>query len=355
MICGVGDYSYNLAKALSVDPEIKVGVLTSVFDGLKDKINGIEVFPVMKKWNLDEVLNVIKTIWHWSPDIVHIQYPTQGYCGGLLSWALPMISFLMGKRVVQTWHEGYANYSWRLAVKLLLLSIVPSGLVLLHPSFKNLLHPKLRWALWRKNPVIIPIASNIPVIYMDNLRKDEFKRKYLKNQKRLIVFFGFVFPSKGVELLFEIADPATDHIVIAGEISQGGVSNQNIAKLASDGSWIGKVTITGFLNSDEVSGLLSVADAVILPFRGGLGDWNRGSVYAAVSHGAFVITTSLTKNGYDEKNNVYYAKVDDVSEMKTALDCYSGRRRVENADIDRNVWMDIANQHVEIYKRKIAS
>ena len=80
MKCGVGDYSCNLAKSLAACAEIQIGVLTSVFDSNESEREGLEVFPIMKSWSLAETLKVIKVIRSWLPDIVHIQYPTQG-CG----------------------------------------------------------------------------------------------------------------------------------------------------------------------------------------------------------------------------------------------------------------------------------
>ena len=348
MRCGVGDYSYNLVEALAIDPEIHVGVLTSVSGGEMGKTDGIEIFPVIKRWSFAEALKIIKIIRHWSPDIVHIQYPTQGYGNGLLPWVLPMICFMMRKKVVQTWHEGYSR---RDAPKLFLKSIVPSGLVFVRPQhqYKENLHPLLRWALWKKKAVLIPNASAIPRVDLDEQEKDVLKKQYLKKQKRLVVFFGFVYPHKGVELLFEIADPASDQIVIAGEIDEGGDYPHEIMRRASVGSWIGKVTITGFLPAADVAALLAVADAVIMPFRGGGGEWNT-SIHGAVLNGAFVITTSLTQSGYDKKRNVYFAKVDSVQEMRSALSAYAGMRREYDADIDRDEWRQIADEHHSLYE-----
>ncbi|MEO6421671.1 MAG: glycosyltransferase family 4 protein [Candidatus Nitrotoga sp.] len=346
MRCGVGDYSYNLAEALAVDPKIHVGVLTSITGGEMGKTDGIEIFPVTESWSLSEALKIIKIIWHWSPDIVHVQYPTQGYGKGLLPWVLPIISFLMGKKVVQTWHEGYGR---RNAPKLFLKSIVPGGLVFVRSQYEKNLHPHLRWALWKKKTVLIPNASAIPRVDLDEREKDALKKKYLKKQKRLVVFFGFVYPHKGVELLFEIADPASDQIVIAGEIAGEGVYRHEIMRLASAKSWLGKVIITGFLPAADVAALLTVADAVILPFRTGGGEWNT-SIHGAVLNGAFVITTSITQNGYDKKRNVYFAKVNDVQEMRSALAIYAGMRREHHADIDRDEWRQIADKHRALYE-----
>ncbi|MHC4739101.1 MAG: glycosyltransferase [Planctomycetota bacterium] len=348
MKCGVGDYCYNLAKSIAA-ADVRVAILTSEFGRATAPNDKVEVFSVIKKWRLIETIKVIKVIYRWSPDVVHIQYPTQGYGRGFLPYMLPMILFFMGKKVVQTWHEECNK--WRSGVQLFFKAIVPDVVVTLYPSYKKLLPPILRCALWLKKIVIIPIASNIPVIEMSEDRKNALKQTYLKKQTRLIVFFGFLYPPKGVELLFEITDPASDYIVIAGEFGHAKDYNQKITELASTSPWVDKVTVTGFLFPDNISELLTVADAVILPFRRGRGEFNRGSVYAAIAHKTFVITTSMARNGYDQKHNIYYAKVDDIQEMKSALCNYAGRRREKDAEIDKDKWQDIANKHVYVYKQ----
>jgi len=346
MRCGVGDYSYYLAEALVVNPEIHVGVLTSISGGEMGKTDGIERFPVIKRWNLAEALKVIKVIRDSAPDIVHIQYPTQGYRNGFLPWVLPMICFMMGAKVVQTWHEGYSR---RDAPKLFLKSIMPSWLVFVRPQYKEHLHPMLRWALWGKKAVLIPSASTIPRVDLGEHEKDATRSQYLKKQKRLVVFFGFVYPHKGVELLFEIANPASDQIVIAGEIDEKGDYPHAIMRRVSVEPWLGKVTITGFLPAADVAALLAVADAVVLPFRTGGGEWNT-SIHGAVLNGAFVITTSLTQSGYDKDRNVYFAKVDGIEEMRSALATYAGTRRDHHPDIDIDEWRQIADKHHALYE-----
>jgi glycosyltransferase involved in cell wall biosynthesis len=346
MKCGVGDYSRNLAEALAVNHEFHVAILTSISGTGEDKAENLEIFPIMRSWGLAEALKVIKAIRRWSPDIVHIQYPTQGYGGGSLPWVLPMIAALMRRKVVQTWHEGYSG---RDAPELFLKSIVPSWLIFVRPQYETKLHPHLRWALWRKRTAFISNASSIPRVKPDEQMKDEIRKRYVKKQKRLIVFFGFVYPNKGVELLFAIADCALDQIVIAGGFDENSEYGRDIIKRASTEEWLGKVTITGFLPVADVAELLAVADAVILPFRTGGGEWNT-SIHGAVLNGAFVITTSLTERGYDGKRNVYFAEVDNVQEMKLALGSYAGRRREYDADIDVNEWRKIGHQHRLLYE-----
>lgn len=350
MKCGVGDYSCNLAKSLAANSEIQVGVLTSVFASQVDQLTGVKIFPVMKTWQLLETPKVKEVIRNWSPDIVHIQYPTQGYGNGLLPWFLPMICFFMKKKVVQTWHEGYGKAS---APLLFLKSIVPSNLIFVRPEFKQGLDPWLRWALWNKKTLYIQNASCIPRAELSQQEKDSLKKEYLKKQKRLIVFLGFVYPHKGAELLFEIADPALDQIIIAGEITEKGDCRRKIMAYTEAEPWKEKVTVTGYLSALDAAALLTVADAVVLPFRAGGGRWST-SIHAAILNRALVITTSTEKNGYDEKQNVYFAKIDDISEIKSALAVYAGRRRKEDPDFDRNEWLKIADEHRLLYNKLLS-
>jgi len=346
MKCGVGDYSNNLAKALIIDPDIQIGILTSSSVGEMNTPEGITMFPVIIRWSLYEATKVMEVIKNWAPDIVHIQYPTLGYGNGWLPCLLPIISFLMGKKVVQTWHEGFAR---RDLVECILKSIIPTRLVFVRPQYKEYLHYLLRWVLWGKKWEFIPNASSIPNIKLSDGEKIRIKNLYIKKQNRLIVFFGFIYPHKGVDLLFEIADSTSDQIVVAGEIQTTDDYQQEIMRRASVEPWIDKVTITGFLPAADVAALLAVADAVILPFRIGGGGWNT-SIHGAVSNGAFVIATSLTQNGYDQKSNVYYAKVDDIQEMRSALATYAGIRREYHPEIDRDSWQYIAHKHRSIYE-----
>jgi glycosyltransferase involved in cell wall biosynthesis len=346
MKCGIGDYSFYLANALAADPKIEVAVLTSADAKLGGAGERIRRFSIVNRWSLTEALKIVDVIRNWSPDIVHIQYPTQGYRHGRLPWFLPAIAFFLGKKVVQTWHEGYSR---RDAPELLLKSITPSTLVVVRPGYEGNLHPALHWALWNKQCIYIPNASTISRVTLDERGRQKIRARYLKSQKRLVVFFGFVYPHKGAELLFDIADPATDCVVIAGEMGNDRAHSLEIEQRASAEPWRGKVTATGFLSPADSAALLSAADAVVLPFRHGGGEWNT-SIHAAVIQGTFVVTTSLNQTGYDQTRNVYYSKVDAVSEMKTALDTYSGTRRKYDADVDSDEWRNIAIRHRSLYE-----
>lgn len=346
MRCGVGDYTWHLARALANAPATRVAALTSALAGTTRQGDDLEVFPVMDNWGIAEAPKVMRLIEQWSPDIVHIQYPTRGYGRGLLPRWMPLIASLKRTKVVQTWHESYHPRSWS---KLLIQSVVPSGLVVVRANYRELLPMPLRWALWNKQYAFIRNASPFPRMDLSDPEAKEVRERHLRGQKRLIVFFGFVYRDKGVELLFDIADPASDHIVIAGEVVETSEYHRRIVALASAKPWAGKVTITGFLQPADAAALLAVADAVILPYRLGGGGWNT-SLHAAVMQRAFVITTSLTNHGYDEKRNMFFASVDDAQAMRSALDAHAGKKREYDHDLDRDEWKDIADEHLSLYQ-----
>ena len=341
--CGVGDYCKKLAIALSSCTEITVGILTGKVVGRSchGKISLIEVGP---RWTIYQIPKIIEAILKWNPDIVHIQYPTQGYGNKLLPWVIPIIGFLLGKKIVQTWHEIFIP---RHFFRFLLIGLVPGGLVIVRPEYEKLLCRSLKWGLRNKEIRFIKNASSIPHAVFKIKEAEALKAWYLKKQKRLITFFGFIYPEKGVELLFDIADPTRDQLVICGAILGAGGYQEKIYEKAASSPWIDKVMITGEVPADEVAKLLAISDAVVLPFKSGAGPWNT-SIHAAQLQGTFVLTTSNTISEYDESSNTYYASVGNVAEMKSALNSFSGKKNPKYEDIERT-WGSIAQKHLDLY------
>lgn len=343
MQCGVGDYTRQLAIALAAIPGNHVAVLTSAEcvtppDGTASP----EIFAVMKGWRLIELVKAISLMRRWRPDVVHIQYPTQGYRRGLLPEVLPLLGWLAGTRIVQTWHEPVAL---RTGLAVLLKQVPPGPIVIVRKQYLELIHPLLRRLVEKRRLRYIPSASSIPRARLSSEERDELRRRYLAGQQRLIVFFGFLYRHKGVDLLFKIADPSTDRLVIAGDTDHLAYKAE-LQQAADSESWAGKAVLTGFLAAQDVAELLSVADVVVLPFRVGGGEWNT-SILGAVSNGAYVVTTSTTRRGYDADHKVHYAGVESVDEMRNAL-AYSPR--LGDGQTALPDWIDIGAAHMALYR-----
>jgi glycosyltransferase involved in cell wall biosynthesis len=345
--CGVGDYTFKLAQSLAGLGKIETAILTGNPVSASEKANAVPVFTLVASWKLRGAGQVVRFLNQWEPDIVHVQYPTQGYGRGLLPSLIPLLARMRGVRSVQTWHEGFSR---RDAFKLLIQLSAGSQPVVVRSNFIELVHPILRWPVKLSGPSLIPNASAIPRARCTEEELRLIKRSLLQGQQRLIVFFGFLYPPKGTELLFEVADPETDHIVIAGPADEGSPYLGKLKQLAGGPSWKGRVTFTGFVSPERASLILAAADAVILPFRQGSGPWNT-SIHSATLNEAFVITTSSNPSGYDRTANVYYAHPDDVTDMRSALALHCGRRInfCKRETTDRDDWDVIARKHHQIY------
>jgi glycosyltransferase involved in cell wall biosynthesis len=359
MQCGVGDYLHSLANSLAESTDIEVSVLTSAQSGAHENTGSVHVYPCIAHWGIGSLSTIVRNIRQIDPDIVHIQYPTQGYAhpkGHLRTLSislLPSIAFLLGKKVVQTWHE-YENNGLKGDFYFLLRAIPTSHAIIIRPDFVDKLSALCKTIIGHKHIVNIHGASSIPKKnFPDELIRDR-RSSILGDRQRLIVYFGFAYPHKGVDLLFEIAEPKRDKIIIAGGFDPNSSYMQEIQTLAESDEWSGHVDILGFTPADEISLLLSMADAVVLPFRNeGAGIWNS-SIHAARLHNAFILTTSTKASGYDPDNNIYFSYPGDVVDMKRALEKYVGTRSPHEHGSLKHEWSSIANAHADIYRHLLA-
>ena len=102
----------------------------------------------------------------------------------------------------------------------------------------------------------------------------------------------------------------------------------------------------GYLDKVDAGALLAAADAVVLPFREGGGEWNT-SIHGAVDNGAPVITTSRRPRADDVESGIRYRPSEDVSAMREALRL--SHRKARPAATASNDWPSIAARHLEIY------
>lgn len=343
--CGVGDYTFHLANALAERPGVEVGVLTSLGHGSLMDSSRVRVFRAMSSWGIRNALQVKRIVSEFQPDIVHIQYPTQGY-NGRLPMLLPFFMRIMGLPVVQTWHEHFMGcdvLGWQNLLACDTLIYIRLDLPQKLPAWVS--------AWLGKTPLVyVPNASTIPVVSISEERARHIKQE-LSGGKPIVCFFGFAYPNKGVERLFEIADPAKHHMVLICDLNDKHPYQANILQIANQAPWAGKVTLTGFQSDQRVGEILAVADAVVFPFPGGAGEWNT-SLKASGAAGAFSLATTqdTTLLGYHENNNTYFAGCDQIMELRNALNKYLGRR---NRAQTENVWEKVALAHEQVYERLI--
>ena len=348
MKCGVGDYTCRLAEALAAQEGLSPAVLTDVSAGSSIAAEGVTLFPIVNGWTLPCAASIRRTVRGWKPDLVHIQYPTQGYKGRFLSYQLPLMIRAAGLPIVQTWHE----YKPQGSITIFLNALITRGFIVVRPDFESNSSSFYRW-IFRHRPFrFIPNAPTIPVILLTEEQRSSIRNEMFPDADHIVGYFGFVSPAKNITSLFDIADPAKHHIVLACDLDPSDPCHDEIIKRTRSEAWKGKVTVTGFLPPPEVARILATADALVFPFRDGAGAWNT-SIQGAVAQGTFVLTTSRESNGFDEKRNIYYAAPGDLAEMRDALVLHIGRRALPH-DISAD-WSSIAREHVRFYRELLAS
>lgn len=342
--CGVGDYSYHLAEAISLEKDIEVSVLTSVCSVSNETASKVNVFRHMQNWRNTNLVEIKRVISKFRPDVVHIQYPTQGYFGRPPS-LLPLYLRCLGLPVVQTWHE----YFYQSGVKWQNL-LGCDALVYVRPDFPEKIPFWINKFLGNTPQFYIANTSTIPTISLQTEELHQIKES-LSSRKPIVCFFGFAHANKGMELLFDIASPSEHHLVLICDLNINDEYQARILALASQEPWKESVTITGFVPSLRVSEILAVADAVVFPFPNGAGEWNT-SLNASQASGSFSLATTEDTGllGYNEITNTYFSKCGDIDDLKSALRKYIGHRIKPQK---KNLWGDIASAHINIYKEVI--
>jgi len=339
MPCGVGDYTAGLARALRDSGKARVAVLIGGRDGEEEA--GIEMIRI-RGWGLRNALGALRAMAKWKPDLVHLQFPTQGYRSHWLPWILPLLLRLARIRVVQTWHEVMP-----MGLRSLPLCFAPGPVVVVRPNY---LESTARWCrplLANRRITFVPGAPSIPRARLAVHERARLHAKLAAGQVRVVSYFGFAYPHKGIEALFEVADPRKDSLVLICDLREGDPYHRLILDRCRSAPWDGKASVTGFLPAEEIASVLSASDAVVLPFAAGGGDWNS-SLQAAAIQGVFVVTTSSTARGYDARHNVHYCPPGDIACMRAALESGIGRR-IEPAGEANREWARIAGVHLRVY------
>lgn len=336
--CGVGDYTYSLAAALS-RAGMDVRFLTTTG---QVPANGtrIAVKTSIRSWNLFRIAEAMKEVRAAKPDVVHLQYPTSAYGMGLLPQAL----VFSRRPFVVTIHEAHFSHILRR------LSLYPFLIFADHVIATT--HFEANYLAWMYPPVrkrlsVIQIGSNLPVAPVR------------PRDNRVVVYFGLIAPNKGLEdfialagLAKEVGEPWRFRIV-----GMPPKRRESYARKLRDASRTLPVEWCLNLPAEEVAEHLASAGAVYLPFPDGASS-RRGSLVAALVNGAPTVTTygEATPAELIGGENVVYANLPEVAREEI-------RRIFSNAFFSEKLsrgaveygesfsWPLIAKRHAVLYDR----
>lgn len=148
-----------------------------------------------------------------------------------------------------------------------------------------IVHSDAQATLARRLTTAEVVIAKLPLIIQSDAGQVAAKKSKLSYE---LVFFGIVRPYKGVDVLLRALTKVPDiKLTIAGEFWGGEQTYRQLVDKLKLGE---RVTIrAGYVPADSLRGLISQADAIVLPYREGTATWN---VALAHAYGVPVIATT---------------------------------------------------------------
>lgn len=321
-VCGVGDYSKKLYESLNVESNI------------------LELF-YKEKWGIKHIFSYLKEIRSKKTDIIHFQYPTEGYGYSILP--LLLMLFLPKKKLIITIHE-LSNRTFKARIFTLLMLFFNNRIIVTNEIEYNFL--KKIPVLKSKHIFIINIGSNISS--SKNHLKDFSKRKYD------LAYFGHIRPTKGLESFISVSktlDLTKKCVIIGQNLNKYQSYLQELQPKSDNLSYI--------LNGSEKETAENLCDCkiVYLPFPDGVSS-RRGSLMAAALNGCIIVTTYSEDKITNDFFSQYCYLVNNEIEAKAVIEkLLSEKESLSTKDTSKLMsmfsWEEIAKKHLEVYSKNV--
>jgi glycosyltransferase involved in cell wall biosynthesis len=353
--CGVGFYTAKLSRQLAeagLDFEL---LSTRGVDS--DTAAPLRAVP---NWKVISLPKIIKAIKRSGAQIIHIQYPAVGYRRqlgiNLLPYALRL--FKPKLKIVITLHEYHQS---RLLGRLRnRITIWPAHRIIVSNQ------PDLNMLKRHGRKVsIIPIGANFESVKRrPELFKTIMKRNKLDPAGKTLIFFGYAFPAKRLEILLDaLAQPALQdyQLLIFPEIDDKSAYHRMLkAKVGELNQSRPRVGINKFLDGPDASAVLQESKYFVLPNSRPLSA-KSGTAIAAIENGLILISRAGPKAEdslpFVHLKNCYL--LDDVSPASVAGAIKELDDSAEKAALIQRggkelagyfSWSNIVNRHLQIYK-----
>ncbi len=181
-----------------------------------------------------------------------------------------------------------------------------------------------------------PIMPVVPALSVKE-RHAGRARLGLKNERDLLLsFYGYIYPGKGVELLFEALKRLNVHgrnvkLLLVGDVPEQYVLDregkpdylEDLRKLARSLGVYERVVWSEYASygSKEPSTKLRLSDVCVFPFTSGVNQHNS-SFWFAAAHGLPIVVTKSesTEDIFVDKQNVIFAEPGNVADLGSKID-----------------------------------
>jgi glycosyltransferase involved in cell wall biosynthesis len=256
----------------------------------------VQLAATVQNWGAGSLVAARRWARDLRLDVVNIQYQTAAFDMSPFIHFLP--DALRPTPTVTTFHDLRFPYLFPKAGKLrdgivMRLANASNGMIATnHEDFARLKHPRLQ----QSHAALIPIGSNILRVESD---AQAWRKQAGAADDFLIVYFGLINRSKGLETLLEALTRLNDLPVRLALVGGGAGSSDptNAAYMREIDAQIERLGLaarihrTEFVDDAAVSGYLAAADVVALPFADGA-SYRRGTLMAAIEHSCAIMTTT---------------------------------------------------------------
>jgi len=325
--CGVGSYAYKISRYFSKDHDVSV-ICNNEVDKQFHEDERFKLFNILDRLAIKDYLKIKEIISDINPDIINIHYHGNDFMRRVTPAFLPFTikRFFPDIPIISTMHnfqrpKTLPNISMRSFLEFSDRIIVTNEeeLFKMENHFPGFFH----------KTSLIPVSAGIEW----NGVKHDFSSIILKKipkGSKIISFFGFINPEKGVETLidaFAIAkkkDPNL-HLLMIGDIhtDKSGVLHEyyeSILKRVNDKELNETISFTGFCDDYDVSNYMLSSDLIIFPFKKGLTS-KRTSFLSALSHEKPIISTfsDFLPDGIVDGENCIIVRPEDPDELSREI------------------------------------
>jgi glycosyltransferase involved in cell wall biosynthesis len=260
------------------------GSIKPLFSGTDDfndilirrlRAKGVDARPIeMPRWGLAQVPKLLQRVAAERPDVILMQYPTDGFRASLGPHAFSALQ--RHAPLVVTLHEVAATHP----IRRISLSVLLARSVAVVTTAEEERNALLTWYPWlRHRTCMIPIAANIHGL------------AWQPSPRSVVVYFGQIRPEKGIEEFIACHDivaprfPKVEFIIAGSRVPKFQAYHKAIqAETHGRG-----IHLRGELHPDQVAEFLRTATVALLPFPSGA-SWRRGSLLAAAACGVPIVT-----------------------------------------------------------------
>lgn len=363
---GGADFVHRLASELA-DKDFEVSVISS--DGAVSHDDRLRMHRVSSKWNWQAIQKCVSIVKNTRPDVVDIvftgwmynDHPSITFLPTLIKQSCPdtrVVVHIESLGGIRRDKSNFARAASRFAASLITGRENISyeyGTLLRDSDAVITLSERDREELAKRNsdlgtkfttispPPIMPV---VPKLSEKDRRANRARLGLLDDRDLLLSFYGYIYPGKGIEILFEavkrLSLPGRNlKLLIVGDVPEKYVLQRegrpdylaDLKRHARDLGVYEKIIWSEYVpyGSSEPSAKLRLSDICVFPFNSGINQHNS-SFWFVAAHGLPIVATrsSSTEAIFVDKHNVIFAAPNDAADLSAKIDQLSKDEDLKN-------------------------